>query len=532
MGKEEQELARWADIVENQIRSTNNVQLEDIQNAFEHITEEKNKGLYGLCNYHMAYYDLKNGKTDECLDYLNESIRCMVGTPQEQNVSRSYNVLGVIAHGQNNLLMAAEQYNMALTYADRYKDHFMRNIVVSNMADMYHRMGAYDKSFQCYRESMKEYEQSGDHSASGMGNYMMMLAGYGYCLCMADRLEDAKAVSEQLFPMQEGEYGEMFPSLYAYTFSALLFFKLGQKEKASDSLKIAVQAAISKKQLAGDFDGILNLLELLILMEKFDYLGEVLDYMEPLAQEENNNGLMLQLLAWRLRYCGDKMSDEQYMERAGVFFRLKEEFGNSESNLVIHMLEIRRRLWNIEEEQKALEMENTRLRYQVDHDELSGLNNKGSLNRHAQESFDRAMREALTLSVLFVDIDFFKQLNDGYGHRKGDECIRVVADSIKESFSEDFAARYGGDEFVVIACGRSEEYIRKGAERIVESVRAKQIPNINSCCADVLTVTVGIIHAIPHKPNRVWDFMAAADETLYQQKKERKGCVRFNGRLG
>ena len=54
------------------------------------------------------------------------------------------------------------------------------------------------------------------------------------------------------------------------------------------------------------------------------------------------------------------------------------------------------------------------------------------------------------LGILFVDIDYFKQMNDSYGHGKGDECIKAVADSIRECMPGEFAARYGGDEFVKV----------------------------------------------------------------------------------
>lgn len=530
MGKTEQGLTYWTDIVEKQIASGTSVRLEDIRNAFSHITEKQDKGLYGLCNYHMAFYDLQNGKIDECLDCLNESIRCMVGTPQERNVSRCYNILGVIAHGQNNLLMAAEQYNKALGYAARYQDHLLRNTIISNMADMYYRMGVYDKAYECFRESMSEYKASGDKSATGMMNYMMLLASYGYCLCMADRIEEAKSVAEQLFPLKEGAYGEYFPSLYANTFFSLQNYKLGRKEIANHFLALAVQAAVSKKQLAGDFDGVLNLLELLVLLGRYDYLMQVLDFAELLAQEEQNEGLMMQLLVYRLKYCGDKLTEERYMQSAKLFFQIQEEYGNSESSLVIHMMEIRRRLWRIEEGQRELEQENTRLLYQADHDELSRLYNKRRLNRCLEEYFEKAMAESLAMSILFVDIDYFKQLNDCYGHQKGDECIRAVADCIGRSMPDDFVARYGGDEFMVVACGRTEEHVSQGAERIVDSVRALQIPNRNAGDGAVLTVTVGVIHAVPRKPNKVWDFLAAADEALYLQKQEMRGCARFGKR--
>ena len=158
--------------------------------------------------------------------------------------------------------------------------------------------------------------------------------------------------------------------------------------------------------------------------------------------------------------------------------------------------------------------------------------NKGCLNRYAEEAFEQAMRKQKTLGVLFVDIDYFKQMNDNYGHGKGDECIRAVADSIRECVPGEFAARYGGDEFVGIIPGRDADYVRDSAIEITEHVRKKKIENKNSEVADILTVTVGAVCAVPKKHNKMWDFLAAADEALYAQKSEKKGGMCFREKVG
>lgn len=532
MKKQEQDLSRWTDIVEKQIFATGEPQLPDIENALSHISEETDKGLYGLCNYHMAYYNLKNGRQEECFTYLNESIRCMVGTAQEKQVSRCYNALGIIAHGQNNLLLAAEQYDKALFYAEKYHDHYLHNVIVSNLADVYYRIGAYDKAFECYQESMREYERSGDDSVIGAYNYMMMYANYGYCLVMGGRLEEAEEVGRRLNAMREEKQTEQYPELCVFTFFALLCYQKGKQDLAESCLNVAVQAAITRKNVTGEFDNLMNLFELLIMMGKFGYMGTILDYIEPMAAIENNEGFLLQLLAYRLKYCGDKMTDEQYIESAGVFFRIKERYESRENQQILNMMEMRSRLHGIEEEQLLLEEQKTKLLYQADHDELSGLHNKGCLNRYAEETFEQALRKQVPLGIIFVDIDFFKQMNDSYGHGKGDECIRVVADCIRECMPEDFSARYGGDEFVVITVNRSEDYVRGYAQKIVDTVREKQIENKNSRVSDVLTVTVGAVCTVPKKHNRIWDFLSAADKALYRQKEEKKGHMKFTGKLG
>ena len=126
-----------------------------------------------------------------------------------------------------------------------------------------------------------------------------------------------------------------------------------------------------------------------------------------------------------------------------------------------------------------------------------------------------------------LSLFYFKQMNDHYGHQKGDSCIVAIAEVIRECMPEDFAARYGGDEFVILTLGRSKEYLEERAKMLVDKVRERQIPNVDSKQTDIVTITVGAVCAVPHKPNKMWDFLTAADETLYEQKKEKRGCVRF-----
>lgn len=521
----------WTDILEEQVYTVGDVCLEDVENAFVHISEADDRGLFGRCNFYRAYYYLQNGMPGKCLQYLNESIRCMMGTKEEKHVSRCYNMLGVIAHGQNNFLLAAEQYNKALYYARRHNDSFLCNIVGGNLADIYYRIGIYDKAFWWYSESIKEYEKSGIETANGALNYMMILANYGFCLAMSEKLEDAKQVYVKLEEMKNGRYAEQFPVLCAYTFFSVLYYKEERWDIASACLNVAIHSILSAKQIAQNIDNVLNLMELLILIKRYDYLSELLDYLEPLVRAEGNEGLLLHILACQLQYCGDRMPQEQYLERVESFFRIKEKHEQRENITILHMLDMRNTLTEIEQSQQKLQEQNARLRYQAEHDELSGLYNKGRLNRYAEEAFYKTQRERLTLSVVFVDIDNFKQVNDSYGHSGGDACVRAVADCIRRCMPGDFTARYGGDEFLVIAVNRSEEYIRQCGEKIIQNVRKLEIPSEGSDVDSVLTVTVGIAHAVPSATNKIWDFLSAADETLYVQKQEKKGLMRFCGKV-
>ncbi len=523
----EKELQKFTDNLDEKILSGQEIVWEDIRYALSLITPEKDAGLYGRVCYYAAYYMLGNGRQEECLCYLNEGIRYIIGTEQEVHLARCYNMLGVVCHSQNNLVVAMENYGKALKYAAQYDQLFIHSLVLGNMADAYQRVESYAQAVVCYKKCIKEMRESGDRSVNGENVYYKVLACYGYCLVMTGDEEEAIPVARELGAYSKENITDAAAKLAAYNLFALLSYKKGFLEEADRYMRKAVRIAQNGCTISSDFDNILNLLQYVILVKNTDCLRELLDYLEPQAAIERNEGFLLQLLLFRLRYCSDDMEQESFVENTNTFFRLKNKYENTENGQVLRMMSLRSRLRKIEEEQGNLKKKNSRLVYQTEHDELSGLYNKRHLNRHMEEMFEEALHKGLPLGVVFTDIDYFKQMNDHYGHQKGDSCIVAIAEVIRECMPEDFAARYGGDEFVILTLGRSKEYLEERAKMLVDKVRERQIPNVDSEQTDIVTITVGAVCAVPHKPNKMWDFLTAADETLYEQKKEKKGCVRF-----
>lgn len=515
------------DKLEKKAYSADGTPWEDIQHAFTCITEEKNKSLYGLVCYHAAFYMINKSRLDEALYYLNESIRCVLGTDQEREVGRCYNLLGLVAYYQNNLLLAMEYYTKAILYAGRYYRVVTHAKTMGNMANAYYRVGLYERAIACYKECILQLRRSGRGSADGENTYRKMLANYGCCLIMVNQSEKAGTMAEELQELMADNAAESTVKLAYFNFLTNLYQNADESDKAAHCVDMAVQSIKDGCGVSTNIDQLMSLIHHLIDMEKIDGLKQVLDSLEPQAVKERNEDFQLQILMFRLRYCGDDMSGEEFIARTETFFRLKNKYEFAENNQLLKITGLHNKLRKMEEEQIELEEKNTKLLYQTEHDELSGLYNKRHFTRYMEEVFEEAMNRALSLGVLFIDIDYFKQMNDRYGHQKGDECIMEIAAVIKESVPDDFAARYGGDEFVVLMLDRSKEYLKERTQLIVDSIKARQIPNEDSPNDGVITVTAGAVHAVPHQPNRMWDFLSVADMTLYQQKNEQKGRVLF-----
>ena len=131
--------------------------------------------------------------------------------------------------------------------------------------------------------------------------------------------------------------------------------------------------------------------------------------------------------------------------------------------------------------------------------------------------------------MLVVDIDYFKAVNDTYGHLMGDVCIEAVADILRSVCSEKvFCSRYGGDEFMIIYSDLSVEEIRQTVEEIQQRVRALAISHRTSECSDIVTVSQGVFVRRPEEMDREWDFNAQADIALYHAKRDGRNRCRIH----
>jgi diguanylate cyclase (GGDEF)-like protein len=171
------------------------------------------------------------------------------------------------------------------------------------------------------------------------------------------------------------------------------------------------------------------------------------------------------------------------------------------------------------------------LQTQSGQDWLTGLANRRRFDEMFRQEWNRARRDETSLGVLMLDIDYFKQFNDTYGHQAGDSCLQQVAKAIGEVVSRpgDFPARYGGEEFVVVLPKTEAAGAVNVAEKMRAQVEALRIPHANSRASDRVTISVGAAAMIPPEKGEPATLIAAADQALYQAKREGRNRVRTHG---
>lgn len=164
-------------------------------------------------------------------------------------------------------------------------------------------------------------------------------------------------------------------------------------------------------------------------------------------------------------------------------------------------------------------------------DGLTGIANRRSFDEALQREWRRAARRGSPVSLLIADVDYFKDFNDGYGHQRGDDCLKKVARVIASRLRRptDLAARYGGEEFVVVLPETDESGAVEVAEGMRRAVEAESIKHDFSAVAPFLTISIGVASMIPERNDEdgFRDLLAQADTALYRAKRAgRNRCLR------
>ncbi len=167
-------------------------------------------------------------------------------------------------------------------------------------------------------------------------------------------------------------------------------------------------------------------------------------------------------------------------------------------------------------------------------DGLTAIFNRRRFNEYLEAEWKRAVRNKLPLSLIILDIDFFKQFNDHYGHIAGDDCLVQLAQALSACVkrSSDLMSRFGGEEFAAILPDTDLSAAWGLAEAIQASIRELAIVHEYSQISSYITVSIGIASAVPAEKDKYMALLEAADKQLYAAKQAGRDQIQGQEGLG
>ncbi|EXJ10964.1 sensor domain-containing diguanylate cyclase [Nitrincola nitratireducens] len=160
-------------------------------------------------------------------------------------------------------------------------------------------------------------------------------------------------------------------------------------------------------------------------------------------------------------------------------------------------------------------------------DALTGIGNRRAFDEALKHDIELSVALDTPICILMIDVDYFKNYNDFYGHQAGDECLRKIARVLQYTVTrkQDFVARYGGEEFICILQNTDRNAAKQVAQRILQAIEALNIEHKTSQIAQHITVSIGISCRESGEGVKVDGVIKEADKALYQAKAEGRNRV-------
>jgi diguanylate cyclase (GGDEF)-like protein len=190
-------------------------------------------------------------------------------------------------------------------------------------------------------------------------------------------------------------------------------------------------------------------------------------------------------------------------------------------------LELKRHRDELKKLTVELDKKNQELNMLARKDALTGLANRRYFDEVLDAEIKRATRSRQLLSLILCDVDFFKSYNDHYGHVAGDRCLQAIGKILRQNFKRisDLPARYGGEEFAVIFPDTPPGNAGQLAEKLRQEIITLAVPHAFSAAAEFVTLSFGVVEALPIRERNADWFINAADKALYQAKENGRNQV-------
>ncbi|MCF0130249.1 MAG: GGDEF domain-containing protein [Pseudobutyrivibrio sp.] len=514
------------DIVENRGKKPNRV-LEMCAELEKIGREKSDDALVGYaCFSRGETYYLLNDATN----FYSSMLSCLA--PMERIKEWGYvaianNMLGIMSLNRGNAPFALDYYIKSISICQEFCLPDIEWMVHMNLGALYLNIEEHQK---CLDHTLVSYSYIISHpnmdgqKESLTTAYILMAKAYLRLDKENKVIDIAQKLREECLP-----YLSAIEKVVVFCFFAILHNSLGEPDVRDKWIYLVNEGTSYEMPIMDVFDDFYDYLEMLLSIEKYDDFFKVYSLLDDYTKKTTIKNLEKKLLTLKIRYFRRTAQIEEYKISSVLFFELS-EFMERENKLMVNNMIIMRNSYNeLTEINKKVEKENNDLHKKSETDPLTGLSNRYKLNEYTDSLFEKSIKNQTPLAVEILDIDYFKQYNDNYGHQAGDECIRFIGQKLSDMSKDPkvFCARYGGDEFVIIYEGYSKEDTLEKAKGLRSSIVDAAFEHKFSLAADIVTISQGICWGIPQAGQGSYTFLHNADNQLYEVKKESRNSIKI-----
>lgn len=522
--KRREKIESYKKIVLENRRNDNDRVLEYCHKIIELADETGDEDALGFAYFYIGEVEYLTNSIDEMFDSMLNALRYLGNSGQWYLAARVYNVMGITSVSRGNTVAAMEYYMSGLYICEEHDVKSVQSSIELNLGYLHLDAGVYKEAEEYFLKAYNEYVRTPAEKRRNE-TLTMIYTNLATCNLLADELDKAKEYIGRLKDECQASFGNM-DYIYVECLEVRFHHICGDYE-SRDKIINDVKRRLSGNVLIMDiFDDIYDFCNLMIEIDRLDVMQEIIEKLDEPIKKTQINNLKRKFITLKIKLYM-KNGDKEACDGALIsFFELSEKLEKDKQKMIASILHVRNSVDKMEDKQRVLEAEKLKLLEMSETDQLTGIANRYRLVQYAQASLERCKRERIPLSYEVLDIDYFKQYNDTYGHQVGDECIKAVAGILSDIQNDSiFAARYGGDEFVVIYVGMSVVEVVRTAE--VLKRRVQELGSVyKGTGVDVgVTISQGICHCIPEEDSKDRDYLYSADIMLYNVKRKKRNGI-------
>ncbi len=498
----------------------------------QYAKEQQDNYLLGIAYFYLAegYYVQDNYETFN--EYLTEGMRIQLQEEQWELLARSYNLLGIKTDMEGSGVSALDYYLIGLNYTLEYDLPYERSLIYGNIGALYEGQNEYEKARYYYEKCVEDLANHVEDPFE-KENLMLVLLSRGRCSLYLNDISDTKKCKEQFENIEDGTRRKKGSYITELSFYATYYDAFGDISARDSYIEKIYKEIEAKRFWVRNYTELLDFCNLLLESKKYDMLQKIFEKITPVIGQAGIVSMERKLVRLEVLYYRAIGDREKYLEGCSKMFEMEEL--QQEELLAVRReaTELRFSLAEAQQKEKEMQKEKENLRQKSETDELTGLSNRYKMNSHGEKLMKKSVKFEQRLGVCMLDIDYFKEYNDTYGHQKGDECIKKIGKLLKKeikSVKNTFCARYGGDEFVIFYQNKSDEEIHRIAARLKKRVQDLKIQHDASEINSVVSISQGIYNRVPSEEDSLEDYLRMADKALYRVKQSgRNGICIKNG---
>lgn len=441
-------------------------------------------------------------------------------------LSKAYNLMGMVYATTGGVAMEVDCYLKGLECAREHGILYVELLCLKNLGSYYLKVDDYNHALQFFEESYARIyhpKLEGDNRTEELK--LLLLENMAISNIKLNKFK--KAERYLLLARECVMRNEGFETLDIILIESILNWKCGEEEKVWGRLKDLETQIMQLTDAVAFMFRIKEYTELLKEMKAMDYWANILKY--AYNKMEKYHSMRVTIIEYCLDYAKTMALSEDYNNLCQLYVEASIDMIKNNKSEKKQIADIKIELCEKEKDRARAQREKLIMQERAEKDELTGLGSRYSLGKYGRDLLEKAKEERTPLTIGIVDVDYFKQYNDTYGHLEGDKCLVKISDMFKKVMEKAIeggacgrAFRYGGDEIIILLTGITQGELTKLAEGLLDGMKRLKIKNDNSSVADIVTLSQGYYSQIPNDDDTLEDLFKKADSQLYKVKKTTK----------